>query len=83
MPQSLTITTQRTATLSEPTRQAIVAVCTAAHGKDFGELFSFLGLDALHVMGYLAQELVCHAVVTTRWLQPENLPMLGQPLSMR
>ncbi len=72
----LTITTQQTAALSKSTRQAIITLCTAAHGHDFSALFTFLLPDALHVLGYWEQELVSHAVVTTRWLQPEGLPIL-------
>ena len=57
-------------------RSAIVCLCTTAHQADFGPLFSFLPPDGLHVLGYSADQLIGHAVVTTRWLQPANLPVL-------
>jgi aminoglycoside 2'-N-acetyltransferase I len=57
-------------------RSAIVRLCTTAHQADFGPLFSFLPPESLHVLGYSTDYLIGHAVVTTRWLQPENLPVL-------
>lgn len=76
MTDALTITTERTGALPEPTREAIVRVCTAAHEHDFSPLFSFLPPEGLHVLAYVQDELVSHALVTTRWLQPEGLPPL-------
>jgi aminoglycoside 2'-N-acetyltransferase I len=52
-------------------------VCLEAHEEpDFENLFSYLPPDALHVLAHLDHELVGHAVVTTRWLQPDGLPLL-------
>ena len=73
---SLTITTQRTIELDSDQRDAIVALCTAAHEHDFSLLFSFLPPEGLHVLGYLGDILVSQAVLTTRWLQPEGTPLL-------
>ena len=73
---ALHIITKRTADLDEAARQAIVTMCTEAHQHDFGPLFTFLPPDGLHVIGYLENELVGHAVITTRWLQPAGLPIL-------
>ncbi len=39
-------------------------------------LFSYIPCGGIHVLAYREQELVSHAVVTTRWLQPEGLPVL-------
>jgi aminoglycoside 2'-N-acetyltransferase I len=72
---NITMKTSRTKDLSEAERAAIVRLCTDAHHVDFGPLFSFLPPDGLHVLAYDGQ-LVGHAVVTTRWLQPDNLPLL-------
>jgi aminoglycoside 2'-N-acetyltransferase I len=72
----ITTRTLRTRELSETERSAIVRLCTEAHQEDFGPLFSFLPPDGLHILGYVDEQLASHAVVTTRWLQPENLPLL-------
>lgn len=73
----VTMTTQRTAALDAATRQEIIRVCVEASGEaDFNNLFSYLPPEGLHVMAYADRLLVGHAVVTTRWLQPENLPLL-------
>ncbi len=70
------IETVRTHALAECTRDAVVQLCTAAHGHDFSPLFTLLPPDGLHVMAYVHNRLVSHAVTTTRWLQPERLPLL-------
>jgi len=73
---NITIDTRRTKDINETERSAIVRLCTEAHQVDFGPLFSFLPTDGLHVLAYGEEQLVGHAVVTTRWLQPDNLPLL-------
>src|SRR5687768_6383339 len=73
---NITINTRRTQDINEAERSAIVRLCTEAHQVDFGPLFSFLPPDGLHVLAYREKQLVSHAVVTTRWLQPDNLPLL-------
>ena len=73
---NITMKTHRTRNLSEAERSAIVSLCTTAHQVDFGALFSYLPPDGLHVLAYEDGQLVSHAVVTTRWLQPDNLPLL-------
>jgi aminoglycoside 2'-N-acetyltransferase I len=71
------IRTLRTSELDEATRSAVVRLCIDAHQEeDFRNLFSYLPPDGLHVLGYLGEQLVGHAVVTTRWLQPQDLPLL-------
>jgi aminoglycoside 2'-N-acetyltransferase I len=76
MKTNATIDTRRTNDINEAERSAIVSLCTQAHQVDFGPLFSFLPPDGLHVLAYAEGQLVGHAVVTTRWLQPANLPLL-------
>ena len=75
-PQGLRIAAARTADLGPMERTAIVDLCSWAHGVDFGQLFSLLPKDGLHVMAHLDGELVGHAVITARWLRPEGLPYL-------
>jgi aminoglycoside 2'-N-acetyltransferase I len=73
---NIIIDTRQTKDLNEAERSAIVGLCTEAHQVDFGSLFSFLPPDGLHVLAYGDGQLVSHAVVTTRWLQPNNLRLL-------
>jgi aminoglycoside 2'-N-acetyltransferase I len=73
----LDVLARRTEDLDEATRSAVVRLCMEAHNEpDFENLFSYLPPEGLHVLAYLGEELVGHAVVTTRWLQPDGLPLL-------
>lgn len=77
MTSALEIRALRTGELDEATRSAVVVLCIDAHQEeDFRNLFSYLPPDGLHVLGYVGEQLVGHAVVTTRWLQPQDLPLL-------
>jgi aminoglycoside 2'-N-acetyltransferase I len=76
MAETFTVKTLHTHELDGAIRLAIVQLCTEAHQVDFGPLFTFLPPEALHFLGYLGERLVSHAVTTTRWLQPEKLPLL-------
>ena len=77
MSDALKIHTQRTADLDDTQREAIIRLCVEAHQElDFENLFAYLPPDGLHVMGNLDARLVSHAVVTTRWMQPEGHPIL-------
>jgi len=77
MEETFTLISVRTRDLDEAARAAIVQVCISAHDNpDFQRLFSFLPLEGLHVLGYSHSQLASHAVVTTRWLQPEGLALL-------
>jgi aminoglycoside 2'-N-acetyltransferase I len=74
---SLVVPTRRTSEVDEVGRAAVIGVCREAHQEpDFENLFSYLPPDGLHVLAYLDDELVGHAVVTTRWLQNERAPLL-------
>jgi aminoglycoside 2'-N-acetyltransferase I len=77
MKESISVMSARTEDLSAETRAAIIHLCiTAHHEDDFTNLFSYIPSGGIHVLAYRAHELVSHAVVTTRWLQPEGLPVL-------
>ncbi len=77
MAEAITITSARTEDLDADTRASIVQLCIAAHQEeDFKHLFSYLPEDGLHFLAHREGQLVSHAVVTTRWLQPEGLPLL-------
>jgi aminoglycoside 2'-N-acetyltransferase I len=53
----------------------IVALCNRAYRRDLSE---YLGTfeDLTHVVGYLGDRIVCHALWLTRWLQVGDGPML-------
>jgi aminoglycoside 2'-N-acetyltransferase I len=73
----LAVTTTRTSRLDEEARSAVVRLCIEAHREaDFENLFSYLPPEGLHALAHLDDDLVGHAVVTTRWLQPAGLPLL-------
>ena len=77
MNESIIVTSARTEDLGPDTRTSIIHVCIAAHQEeDFKHLFSYIPSGGLHFLAYQERELVSHAVVTTRWLQPEGLPVL-------
>ena len=77
MSESIMVTSQRTEELNAETRTSIIHVCRTAHQEDeFTHLFSYIPSGGIHVLAYWEHELVSHAVATTRWLQPEGLPLL-------
>jgi aminoglycoside 2'-N-acetyltransferase I len=77
MTADIIVTTAKTEELSAPVRAAIVALCAAAHDEpDFYNLFTYVPAGGWHFLAHLGGELVSHALVTTRWLQPEGLGVL-------
>jgi aminoglycoside 2'-N-acetyltransferase I len=71
------IISARTEDLDATTRRSIIQVCVAAHQEDdFNSLFTYVSTGGWHFLGYSAEQLVSHAMVTTRWLQPESLSLL-------
>ena len=77
MATPMTVTFARTEELDAATRAAIIQVCiTAFQEEDFQNLFTYIPVGGRHFLAYCGAELVSHAVVTTRWLQPETLPIL-------
>lgn len=77
MPDDVSVTTAKTEDLAAPVRAAIVALCVAAFDEpDFLNLFTYVPSGGMHFLAYCGGELVSHAMVTTRWLQPAGLPIL-------
>ena len=77
MSEAIMVTSVRTEELNAETRASIIHVCRTAHQEDeFTHLFSYIPSGGIHVLAYREQEVVSHAVATTRWLQPEGLPLL-------
>ena len=77
MSESIVVTSARTEELGAATRATIVQVCIAAHQEnEFENIFTYIPAGGIHALAYRADQLVSHAVATTRWLQPEGLPLL-------
>jgi Acetyltransferases len=77
MNAAITVTSARTEDVDADTRASIIQVCIAAHREqDFKHLFSYIPSGGLHFLAYREQALVGHAVVTTRWLQYNDQPIL-------
>lgn len=72
-----TIKVLKTEELDASTRSAIIELCVAAHQEeDFRNLFVYVPSGGLHFLACQGGQLVSHALVTTRWLQPEGRPIL-------
>ena len=67
------VTVLATENLTAAQRSSVIDVCSEAHESDeFKHLFSFIPSGGRHFLAYRGPELVSHAVVTTRWVQPEG-----------
>lgn len=66
-----------TEALDDETRSAIIRLCVTAHNEpDFENLFLYVPAGGLHFLAHDGDTLVSHAVVTTRFAQPDGLPLL-------
>jgi aminoglycoside 2'-N-acetyltransferase I len=71
------ITSARTEDLKEPIRKAVIELCVEAHQEqDFRNLFTYISSGGLHFLAFHDKFLVSHAVVTNRWLQTQDQPLL-------
>lgn len=71
------MTSAKTEDWDATTRASIIQVCIAAHQEeDFKNLFAYVPSGGWHFLAYRDQQLVSHALVTTRWLQPAGQPVL-------
>jgi aminoglycoside 2'-N-acetyltransferase I len=76
-PHDIALEVRSTEALTHTDRKSIIDVCIAAHdNQDFENLFNYIPTGGRHFMAYKAGDLVSHAVVTTRWLQPEGQHIL-------
>lgn len=77
MTESIKLRSAKTEDLDELIRASIIQLCIAAHQEeDFKNLFTYVPAGGNHFLAYLDQQLVSHALVTTRWLQPGGQPVL-------
>ena len=75
--RDVVVTTLPTEDLTGAQRQSIIGVCIAAHGKDdFNQLFEYIPSGGRHFLGHVDGKVVSHAVVTTRWVQPDGQSLL-------
>lgn len=77
-PTGITVSVHATEDLTPAVRREIVAVCNAANDTtEFERLFAhYIPSGGRHVVGRLDGRIVSHAVATTRFAQPEGLPVL-------
>ncbi|HSB89557.1 MAG TPA: GNAT family N-acetyltransferase [Anaerolineales bacterium] len=71
----MTIAVAHSSGLTAEERTSIHRLCHRAYGEDLGSLFAAYA-DPTHVLGHLGKELVSHAMWVTRWLQPDDGPLL-------
>ncbi len=77
MTKSTNVRFFKTEELDANTRNAIVNLCIVAHQEDdFKNLFTYVPSGGLHFLAFQGEQFVSHAMVTTRWLQPEGHPLL-------
>ena len=77
MTEPTSVRSFRTKQLDADRRSAIVNLCVMAHQEeDFWNLFSYVPSGGLHFLTFQGEQLVSHALVTTRWLQPEGQSLL-------
>lgn len=77
MTERFTVRAFKTEELDAGTRNAVVHLCVLAHQEDdFKNLFSYVPSGGWHFLAFQGEELVSHAMVTTRWLQAEGHPFL-------
>lgn len=72
-----TVMCLETEELTATNRESIIGLCVEAHQEeDFKNLFIYIPSGGRHFLAYRGGEPVSHAVVTTRWLQPEGCRVL-------
>lgn len=77
MTKAIFITSNQTENLTAATRAQIVQLCVVAHQEeDYKHLFTYVSAGGWHFLAYDDDRVVSHAMVTTRWLQPEGHPLL-------
>lgn len=76
MTETLRITIIPGASLPSAVRQEIIALCTRAYEEDFADLLATFPA-ATHVLGYLGDELVSHALWISRPLTYNDTPLLS------
>jgi aminoglycoside 2'-N-acetyltransferase I len=74
---SASVAVRRTEELTAADRSSVIDLCIAAHeNDDFQNLFTHFASGARHFLTYRGQDLVSHAMVSTRWLQLASRPLM-------
>lgn len=74
---AVTVTVHATDDLTPAMRRDVIDVCVAANDSvAFERLFAYVPSGGRHVLGRIDGRIVGHAVVTTRYAQPDGLPVL-------
>lgn len=73
--QPLRLTLHQGDQLSPHVNQTIINLCTRAFEEDFSSLMTTFQ-ESSHVIGWLNEQVVSHALWVTRWLQVESGPLL-------
>lgn len=69
----ITVTMLTTEELNAAQRSEVIELCVAAHeNEEFRNLFTHFLSGGRHFLAHRGRELASHAVVTTRWAQPEG-----------
>lgn len=74
-PENFTIQIIDSKTIADDLRKEIILLCNRAYEEDMEALFETF-LNATHVLGYFDNQLVCHALWVTRFLQTDDQPPL-------
>jgi aminoglycoside 2'-N-acetyltransferase I len=61
--------------LTTEERKGVIALCDLAYDEDMGAIIGEF-VEPVHVLGFLDDKLVTHALWITRYLQPDGLPPL-------
>jgi aminoglycoside 2'-N-acetyltransferase I len=70
---ALVISVSSTEALTADVRAEVIELCIAAHENEaFRDLFTHFSSGGRHFLAHSGPELVGHAVVSTRWVQPED-----------
>ena len=73
----LVIKSARTEDLDAAARQAAIRVCIDGFNDDeFLKLFDYYRPEGIRILAYRGEEMIGHAVISTRWMQPEGFPIL-------
>lgn len=75
MTNQLRIEVADSETLAPATHAAVIALCNEAYEEELSALFATF-VHPVHVLAYLGDALVSHAMWVTRWLQAGTSPLL-------
>jgi aminoglycoside 2'-N-acetyltransferase I len=75
MTNQLYITTVAQPDLTQPQRRQIIALCSQAYGEDFSSVVDLDVPEPFHILAFVHDELVSHALWFTRILHADGQPL--------